>query len=300
MRLFDLNDVTCSTGHFLEATLETLYMLGPALFSLNRLLVVLAPFKARRFEKLFSWKVLLGVAVFIAIYWTPHLLLTRRSSSVKRCRSPLAERQNIVWSTYRTIGHSGLTYFVPLLIIIVSNVVICVRIVQSVRQRAAIASNQASDREAKATCVLVVMSVIYLLFIVPNASITFVLKLADLPYVPYVILTTYDMTCNLCTLTLLRCIQVVVYFLMIPEFRRQIGRLFRCAKPFSAKLVSDVLNIDPDSHYRRVNQNAFATEIHQPPQPQPHRLSHQLKVSLPLREIRKPRARSSDFASALM
>ena len=117
----------------------------------------------------------------------------------------------------RVDGHSGLSYFVPLLVIIASNLVIGERIVQSARQRAAIASTPASDREVKATCMLVVMSVI--LFIVPHVTVTSVLALSELPFVPYLMLVTYDMTVNLYTLTLLRCLQVVVYFIMIREFR---------------------------------------------------------------------------------
>ena len=80
---------------------------------------------------------------------------------------------------------------------------------------------------------------------------------------------------------------------MIREFRRQIVRMFRRALLFGAKFVSDVHNTEHENNnYHRVNQQTFANEVHQPRQSQ--------QLSLPLREKHKTRARSADYASALL
>ena len=239
---YNANIVFCVLSMFLRDVGPMLQYWTTCVFGIHRMLIVMYPFKVHIFQKVFNKWILILLLTIIASLYIPDLFIVQLFVG-KLCRFMyLVDASFYFWKIYY-----GQIFYIsniaPFIINCISLIVITKQLSRAAKMRLQFATHivrSQASLERRSLIISVSINIIYIIGIGPST----IIKLIN-TYIDYCssfeLFTLYNVLFNLNGVLqynqmFVRITDGIIFYLMIPEFRKSILNSIRCHVPTYAAL----------------------------------------------------------------
>lgn len=215
-----------------------------ALFALHRMFVVIYPLHVHKIKKIFNKWTLIAILVCLSLLYFPDIFtfyiiyIISPVSKNYMCMTSQLNSQSF-WGIYFGQVNNFVKYLTSLIIIGISLSVISFKMTRANKNRSIYIRNKSdkasnSDRRANLTLILICSN--YLLTIVPYVVVQSLMAITNNTchtYMVFAIAENVSPVFNYISI-IIRIFDGVIFFLMVPEFRRGVFNLFFCSFPTDA------------------------------------------------------------------
>ena len=221
--------ITCKVGETLNFFLPSEMIWIIAIFNLHRMLIIMFPFKAVLINSIFRGRYLILYMAIISLF-TLHNLYTAYFTIYNTCVNLIdgTTGANRIWFEYDSYVRLTMQTGIPWILILTSSLIIIRKLITSQRERAELAR---SVSDTKAHKILLLVSIVYFCAVIPDLVCGIIKALftncLDKNVALYSILTNliFLITKNLSIL--IRVVDPLIFYIMIPEFHKQVNILLR-------------------------------------------------------------------------
>ena len=220
-----LHWITCKVGETLIVLLPLEMIWIIAIFNLHRMLIIMYPFKAVLINSIFRGRYLILYMAIISLF-TLHNLYTAYLTSYNTCVNLIdgTTGANRIWFEYDSYVRLTMQTGIPWILILTSSLIIIRKLITSQRERAELARS-ASD--TKAHKILLLVSIVYFCAVIPNLGCGLIKALftncLDKNVALYSILTNLISSITKNLSILIRVVDPLIFYIMIPKFRKQVN-----------------------------------------------------------------------------
>ena len=228
----DSNVVFCKGLDALDSVLMLELMWMVVLLNLNRVLMIVFPFKGLTISKIFRNRCLAVAILFISLFGLHNLHCAYYYSlqgAIGVCLNLIETTlADAFWQKYDSFVRMPMQTFIPTAIILICTVIIFISLMMTMKQRAEM-SCRGKPMDFKAIRILFTLSVIYFAAVLPGLICDIAKSLFtncfDKNVVLYSFLTTIKaLILNQLTI-LLRVLDPLVFYFMIPQFKNKVRQI---------------------------------------------------------------------------
>ena len=234
----DYSPIFCSAHNYLTPICEFIWMWNVTSFAIKRCLIVCFPLKAIFISQLISWQVnLIQILIPFALWWS-HLAYynfscyTWMNQKICYCvNNAISYSYNqIPWTYYyETFAYQYLTYFVPMVFIIITEILLIYKLNIAFRKRkqlikkASGSKNESNDN--RLNLIVICMSTFYIIIILPWCIIgAFFQYIVYLPGEVSIMIQAWFYGISNNGIVFLRTCDVAILFIMVKDY----WNLIRC------------------------------------------------------------------------
>ena len=241
--LADYSIITCSLIYFFRDIGPILEIWTTCLFGIHRMLIVAFPFKTHMFRKIFNKWTLCLTLIISGILYIPDFFIAQLLVGKFCLFNAMATASPFLIIYYGQLH--WLSLIAPIIIICITIGVIIYHIVKSAKMRRHLnkirthAYHKNDFLERRSNLISMTIGFIYIVFISPlgilNIFISYLTTCEFWSYMLYNILLNVK-DALIYNSVIIRLADGIVFFLMIPEFRRSILNVLRCHIPTYAAI----------------------------------------------------------------
>ena len=228
----DYSPIFCKAHNYLTPICEFIWMWNITTFAIKRCLIVCFPLKSLLISRIISWKInLFQLLLPLMLYWihlanfNVHCYAWLDQITCFCTNDGLAFGYNQLSFTYyyELIIYQYMTYFIPMLLIIVSEIILIFKINIALKNRKKLtkkttgSKNESSDN--RLNLVVITTSTFYIIIILPWCVLAaFYQYIIFLPYNIYTLIYIWYFNISNNSIIFLRTCDVAILFIMVKDY----------------------------------------------------------------------------------